>query len=195
MTLRLKLICHASTADTREAAFPIDAPLDDRARKRLASMRVITPTRATCLTSPTLRARETASCLGLETEIEPALRDLDYGRWAGRSLDEIQASERDALGLWLADPEAAPHGGETVLELIERVSAWMEQLENRDGTVVAVTHASVIRAAIVHAISGHPFTFWRVDIAPLVLASLTHYGRRWVLSELRPLEPDSETNT
>jgi broad specificity phosphatase PhoE len=45
--------------------------------------------------------------------------------------------------------------------------------------VVAVTHASVIRAAIVGAIESEPRSFWRIDIARLSLTKLSGDHGRW----------------
>ena len=184
MSVRLDLICHASTAAMRKSAFPADEPLDDFARKKLAAL----PPRALgadrCLTSPALRAVQTAAALKLAATVDPMLRECDYGRWTGRSLDEVQAEEPEAVAEWLRDPGAAPHGGETVLALLARVAGWLEAQMAAAAKIVAVTHASVIRAAIVHAIEAGPRTFWRLDIAPLSLVRLNANNGRWSLVSL-----------
>src|SRR5271163_4289536 len=119
MTTRLELICHASTAAVRTSAFPADEPLDIRGRQKLAGLPHRTHFADRYLTSPALRAVQTAEALKLAATFEPMLRDCDYGRWAGHTLDEIQAREPEAVAKWLRDPGAAPHGGESVLALIE----------------------------------------------------------------------------
>jgi len=116
-----------------------------------------------CWSSPALRAIQTAEALQLDAIVEPMLRECDYGRWSGRSFDEVRAQEPEALAEWLRDPEAAPHGGESIVGLIGRVAAWLETQNGMRGKTVAVTHASVIRAAIVHAIEASPRSFWRID--------------------------------
>jgi broad specificity phosphatase PhoE len=94
----------------------------------------------------------------------------------------------------MRDPEAAPHGGESIVGLIRRVAAWLEAQNGMRGTTVAVTHASVIRAAIVHAIEANPRSFWRIDVAPLSVTALSGNGGRWTLSAIGPLM-GSETQT
>ena len=74
------------------------------------------------------------------------LRDCDYGRWTGRSFDEVQALEPEALADWIKDPSATPHGGESVVAVMARVS-WLDKQLTIPGVILAVTHASVIRAA------------------------------------------------
>ncbi len=58
----------------------------------------------------------------------------------------------------------------------------------RKGVTLAVTHASVIRAAIVTAIEAEPRSFWRIDVAPLSMAKLSGHGGRWNLVGLGALE-------
>jgi len=38
-------------------------------------------------------------------------------------VDEVQAQEPEAVAEWMHDPEAAPHGGESIVSLIGRVAA------------------------------------------------------------------------
>ena len=71
-----------------------------------------------------------------------------------------------------------------------RVARWLETQDGTRGKTVAVTHASVIRAAIIHAIEADPGSFWRIDIAPLSVTALSGGGRRWTLSAIAPLERD-----
>jgi broad specificity phosphatase PhoE len=191
MTTRLTLICHGSTSALRTSTFPADEPLDDQARRKLADLPYRLRHSNRCLTSPALRARQTAEALKLGAAIEPALRDCDYGRWTGRSLDGVQAQEPEAVAEWLQNPEAAPHGGESVIALIERISIWLDAQMATQGAIVAVTHASVIRAAIVHAIEAGPRSFWRIDVAPLSLARLNGDTGRWTLASIGKINADS----
>ena len=84
----------------------------------------------------------------------------------------------------MSDPTAAPHGGESTLALMARVSAWLDEQRKTPGRVVAVTHAAVIRAAIVHAIGATSASMPRIDIAPLSVARLSGHGDRWNLVSL-----------
>jgi broad specificity phosphatase PhoE len=191
MTARLQLICHAPTNATRHSAFPVDEPLESKARERLARMPHRLNNADIRLTSPALRAIETAGALGIEAAIEPSLRECDYGRWTGRSFDELQAEEPAAVAEWLTNPAADPHGGESILALMERVSAWLKTCQQGDAKTIAITHASVIRAAIVLAIEAVPRSFWRIDIAPLSLTRLRGDNGRWNLASVGPLKTES----
>lgn len=191
MTIRLKLLCHAPTAATRDAGFPADEPLDDKARAVLAGLPHNLHRADRCFVSPSLRARQTAEALRLDAAVEPLLRECDYGRWAGRALAAVQAEEPEAIADWLRAPDAAPHGGESVQDLLARVAGWLDTQKETSGLTVAITHASVIRAAIVHAIEAGPRAFWRIDVAPLSLTRLNGDGRRWTLASIGPMRAEA----
>jgi broad specificity phosphatase PhoE len=185
MATRLKLICHAPTAATRSVAFANDEPVEPKALLKLAALPDLALQR--CLTSPTLRARQTAEALHCVATIDPALRDCDYGRWTGRTLEAVLAKEPASLSAWMADPAAAPHGGESVMQLIDRIGVWLDQQAAIAGPVTAITHAAVIRAAIVHAIGAPPGSFRHIDIAPLSVTLLSAHDGRWTLGGIGPL--------
>jgi broad specificity phosphatase PhoE len=71
------------------------------------------------------------------------LRECDYGRWAGKRLSEIVADEPDAANSWLSNPTAAPHGGESILDLISRVARWLADETVRGQRSIAVTHSTI----------------------------------------------------
>lgn len=192
MTTRLKLLCHASTLAVRKAGFPADEPLDDQARTKLPGLRHNLHHADRCFTSPSLRARQTAEALKLDATVEPLLRECDYGRWTGRSLADVETGEPEALAEWLRAPDAAPHGGESVQDLLARTAQWLDMQSGASGLTVVVTHASIIRAAIIHAIEAGPRSFWRIDVAPLSLTRLSGAHGRWTLASIGPMRVGSE---
>jgi broad specificity phosphatase PhoE len=187
MTARLDLLAHGASAATRAARFPDDEALEASALGALEALRGRLRPYAQVLTSPAPAARETAAALGFDAKVEMALRDCDYGRWRGLASKEVAEREPDGFASWLQDPGSAPHGGESFAVLIERVGAWLTQALARDGATLAVTHASVVRAAIVNALGAGSSGFARIDVAPLSLARLSGHGQRWNLVALGPL--------
>ena len=182
--LRLILICSAPTGATRRNAFPDNEPLDARGQAAAAALRRAWPQSARGLCSPALSARETATAIGIVATAEPALADLDYGRWRGRTIDDIAAGVPDAFAAWLSDADAAPHGGESVAALLARTRSFLAQQIGAEGTLVAVTHAPVIRAAVVAALAAPVESFWRIDVAPLAGLRLHGDGKHWRLRSL-----------
>lgn len=195
MSARLTLVSASSTAATNTAGFAADEPLDARGGSWAAQARGRITRAARVQCSPAQACRQTAAALdfeerdGLVIGGEPLLCDWDMGRWRGRTLDDVAAGEPDAIGSWLTDPDASPHGGETLTDLLARVAHWLREVPE-DGHTVAITHAAVIRAAIIVTVSGAPEGFWRIDIAPLTATVLRGRSPRWTLRTTgRPLIP------
>ena len=132
---------------------------------------------------PTTAARETASALGLDAAPCDALKDVDYGSWTGLSFEAVHATAPEALAAWLAAPEHGVPDGETMDAVAARVEPWLRSLEQIDSPIVAVTHATVIRAAIAVALSIPVAMTLRIDIAPLSKTVLS-FNRVWRLQAL-----------
>ena len=128
------------------------------------------------LAAPELRARQTAEGLGWQSRVEDGLRDCDLGRWQGLTLKHLEDQEPEALVHWLDNPHAAPHGGESIAQLCERVARWMEALST-PGRCQAVTHPMVIRAALLQVLGAPLEAFHRIDIPPLSTVQFSRYGR------------------
>jgi broad specificity phosphatase PhoE len=178
---RLTLICHGATVATRASAFPLDEPLADGVAEQARALSPALRRWDRAATSPALGARQTADALSLDARVHPALCDCDYGCWRGRRLADIQAAHPAEVAAWLSDLDAAPHGGESLLALMRRVSDWLADRQQDDGHTIAVTHAAVIRAAVIGVLGAPPESFWRIDVAPMSVVDLRSDKRRWVL--------------
>lgn len=179
MATRLTLLCHGTLVRRPEVGFPADGPVDPAGLAAIPAVGRFDRV----LSAPERRAQQTAEAIGPDAIVEPALRDCDYGTWRGRSLGEIGAGDPDGTAAWLADPSAAPHGGESIVDLIHRVGAWLDA-GLKPGHTVGVTHPAVIRAVLVHALGAPPAAFWRIDVEPLSIADLRHNAGRWTLRAL-----------
>jgi len=125
-----------------------------------------------------------ASAAGLRAAIEPALRECDFGAWAGRTLAEVHEEDPDAAAAWMTDPAACPHGGESLAALMLRVGEWLDEQAARGGRAIAVTHGGVVKAAVVHALAAPVEAFWRVDVTPLALTELHAHEGRWTVTRV-----------
>lgn len=188
MTPRLTLISHATTRALRAATFGGDGPLDDIGRRQAQALAGALGKVDQCWTSPAQAARETAQALGLSAMVDEPLRDCDFGRWKGLKFQQVLLKEPLKLFDWMGDPSEAPHGGETVAQLVERVGAWIALRGQAKGHTVAITHASVLRAAAVHVLEAGGKSFWRIDPTPLTRIDLRTNGKRWVMRAMAPLE-------
>ncbi|OBI04770.1 histidine phosphatase family protein [Mycobacterium scrofulaceum] len=170
--VRLVLVSHAMTDAMACARFPLDEPLSDVGRGQVKHVG-LKPKKH--LAAPERRACETAELLGLDASVEPRLADIDYATWRGQAREAIDPRD---LEVWLTDPGRAPHGGESIVDLIERVAAWLKSVSQ---PTVAVTHPAVIRAAVLLALAAPPKSFWRIDIAPVSHTVMHLRDGRWTL--------------
>ena len=91
--------------------------------------------------------------------VEPSLAEQHFGDWQGLTNAEL-AERRDETWhrFWLAPVSERPPGGESFLELVDRVTATVERLtaDHAGRDIVAVTHGGTIRAALVLALGIAP---------------------------------------
>ncbi|MES2308762.1 MAG: histidine phosphatase family protein [Verrucomicrobiota bacterium] len=188
MTTHLILISHAPTRAVQTTSFPEDEPLDPpiislpEIKQKIENMGQLNH----LCRGPERRAFETAEALQLRAAftVEQTLRDCDYGRWAGRRFDDLQNKEPDAIASWISQPEVNPHGGESLIDLLTRISIWMDIQGQRGGRILAVSHPSVIRAAILHTIGAPSQSFWRINIEPLSITDLRGNKGHWTLRSI-----------
>lgn len=174
MTSRLLLIC---SLPPERAVFPGDDPASETALARLTPA----PHPGASRVSPLRRAGQTAAALGLDATPDPALAEMDYGRWAGRSPEQLLAEDPAGFARWHDDPHAAPHGGESFAAVAARMADWLQGRAGEGGSLLAVTHPAPIQAALLHVL-GAPLSAGRaIGVRPLSRVQLTHDGRRWSL--------------
>ena len=174
---------HASTDAVRAAAFGADEPLDASGRDAASRLAARLPRAGEVLVSPALRAQETASLAGL-TVSGAAPDECDFGAWAGRTLSSVAEADEDGVRAWMTDPDAAPHGGESLSALLARVRSWLATQAEQDGVAIAITHAGVVKAAVVAALDGPPLAFWRIDVSPTSITELHAHDGRWTVTRV-----------
>ena len=126
-----------------------DPPLTETGRRQARALAAGLPRPTRLVTSPLVRARETAALLGAEVPVEVDTRwtEMDYGELDGQPMTALDG---DAWQAWRSDPEHVPAGGESLVAVRDRVAAACVDLaaEAAEGEVVVVSHVSPIKAAI-----------------------------------------------
>lgn len=140
----------------------------------------------TVLHAPELSATETAAALSPDAVPCPPLRDVDYGRWDGRTVADITEQFPEDLQRWMADPSSAPHGGEPLDAVQVRAAAWLESLHAKGGSTLAVTHALILKLLFLQVVGAPLISVWRIDVEPLGMLTLSSDGRRWALRSFGP---------
>ena len=119
------------------------------------------------VTSPARRCRVPGA------PVEQRLRPWDLGNWRGRPLADCD------LTAWQADPTYDRHGGESLMALRDRVSSLLEAWHGLEVPVAAVTHAAVIKVAVVLAMQAPIAASWRLDVHPGSTTELHPAGAGW----------------
>jgi alpha-ribazole phosphatase len=124
---------------------------------------------AAIYTSPRQRCSQAAQILALgrdcPMETMLAFRELDFGKFEGRSYDEIAALYPDLYQEWMERPtETQFPGGEDFREMCTRVlAATRDVLSRHIGQSIAlVTHGGVIRIILADALSIPPANIFRI---------------------------------
>jgi alpha-ribazole phosphatase len=102
---------------------------------------------AALVTSPLRRCAELAAQLALHRSTalstDQRLAEMHFGDWEMRPWDDIPRTDVDA---WAADlVHYRPGGGESVLAVVERVSAFYADVQRRQRDVIAICHAGTMR--------------------------------------------------
>jgi probable phosphoglycerate mutase len=181
----LAFVRHGQTIANRAGLLQgrIDPPLTELGRRQgqhvADALRGERPVRV--FTSSLQRARETATMVaraaGVDVEVDDRLIELDYGDWDERPIGDVSS---DDWARWRRDPDFAPPGGESLRQVSARVADFCAARLPRDaGLVVAVSHVSPIKAAVIWALQADESASFRMHLS---LASITRVAARGPLA-------------
>ena len=141
----------------------LDLPLDEVGVAQVAGMAAWLGRPDRIISSPLLRARQTAGAFGVPYEIDDRWVELDYGSLDGLPLNEVGD---EIWARWRIDPEYQVGGGESLAEMRVRVVAAVEDLlaDAVEQTVVVTTHVSPIKAAMTWALGVDVTVGWRCHL-------------------------------
>jgi broad specificity phosphatase PhoE len=178
------LLRHGQTALSVERRFAGrgDIPLTDVGLEQAAAAAARLARRGhidLVLTSPLLRARQTASAVadavGVPLAEDVDLAETDFGSWEGLSFGEVMARWPDEMAAWMADADAAPPGGESFAAVAVRVDAALDRLvaAYQGQTVVVVSHVTPIKTIVCRALLAPTAALFRMhlDVAALCEAA------------------------
>jgi probable phosphoglycerate mutase len=139
------LVRHGETEWNAEGRFQgwTDVPLNETGRAQAGRLRDLLAGREFdgVWSSDLVRAVETARIAVGEPDVDRRLRELDFGDLEGSVWDELDGDMR--AGLKEFDSFRSP-GGESAVAFVERVFAFLDDLE--PGRHVVFAHGGVIRA-------------------------------------------------
>jgi alpha-ribazole phosphatase len=180
--LNLIVVRHAATNFTAEGRYQghRDEPLSEEGRAqaralgdRLRHAWADELGTALLYTSDLTRARQTAALAldGLEAIPDARLREMRFGSFEGLTAAEIEQRTPEAYRAWIQTPErCAPPGGETLVQLEQRVREWLHGLTT-ERTIVAVSHGGAMRMLLALVTNS---TFQSVRSLPIEPTDAAH---------------------
>ncbi|HEY4377894.1 MAG TPA: MSMEG_4193 family putative phosphomutase [Acidimicrobiales bacterium] len=129
--------------------------------------------------SPLERTRETAApigkALGLRVKADRGLLECDFGEWTGSELKalmklpEWRTVQRYPSGFRFP-------GGESFTEMQQRITGTIAKrcAEHKGETIVAVSHADPIKAAVAQALGTHLDLFQRIVVSPCSVTAILY---------------------
>jgi len=134
--------------------------------------------------SPLVRARETAEPIatdhGLLVDVEDALNEVDFGDWTGQTFEALEADDRWKHFNRRRSRAKVPNG-ERPTDVQRRVVTVLGRLAARHarGVIAVVTHAEVIRSAILWFAGRslddfHQFPIETASVTAVAMSSTPH---------------------
>jgi broad specificity phosphatase PhoE len=161
-----------------------DVPLTDAGVQQAAAAakRLAPAGLGVIVTSPLRRAartaQEVAAVTGAAIATDEGFREADFGAWEGLTFAEVRRRWPAELRAWLADPAAAPPGGESLAAVSERVTAALHRVLAGFGrqTVLIVSHVTPIKTLVAAALLAPPAALHRMHLDVAALCEIDWYA-------------------
>ncbi|GAC1654585.1 MAG: histidine phosphatase family protein [Acidobacteriaceae bacterium] len=182
--LTLWLVRHGETEWSKSGQHTgrTDIPLTDKGMQEADAIGWVLKSKTfnLVLVSPLGRARVTAERAGFTSyEIEPNLREWDYGDYEGRSTADVR-KEREGWGLW---KDGVPNG-ETVEQVGARADLVIQRAEQSGGNVLLFGHGHILRILIARWLGLPPLEGKDFLLETATLSTLTHERETRVIGGL-----------
>lgn len=188
MPKHLYLLRHGKTAANSSGVFQgsTDLPLENPHDFTRISPKIKNINADYILTSPLLRARESANALGLCAEVYDDIQECDMGDWELLSWTEIAQKYPTEVTTMSEDYASFsfPHG-ESIAQFSRRIQNVAQHLDNHPAKkILLVTHGGVIRHLVCHylGLPYHNYLLFAPENASLT--TLEIYEGRGVLTGL-----------
>jgi Fructose-2,6-bisphosphatase len=157
MSLRIYFVRHGETTYSQTGGFcgaidPELTPAGSQMAEQFAATYAKVPWEAVYV-SPMKRTIATAKPLcdavGIEMQLHDGLREINYGDWEGKTVEEVKKDYEEDYINWLTEPawNAPTNGGETSVEIASRSSLVIAEIQEKykSGNVLVVSHKATIR--------------------------------------------------
>ena len=166
----LILVRHGRTAANAAGLLQgrLDQPLDELGERQAAAVASYVLQSVgnvdRVISSPLVRAQQTAAEFGVPFETDERWIELAYGQYEGVPHAEVPS---EIWGIWREDPSFVPAGGESLAELDDRVRTACDDvaMTARSENVVIVSHVSPMKSAVAWALGVGLEIAWRSHLS------------------------------
>jgi probable phosphoglycerate mutase len=111
----------------------------------------------------------------MKVKVDKGLLEADIGDWTGMDFKTVRKAPEWKTVHQYPSGFRFP-GGESFVEMQGRIVAAMERLRaaHPGQTIVAVSHADTIKAAVAHALGTHLDLFQRIVISPCSVTAIAY---------------------
>ena len=189
----LILVRHGRTAANAAGQLQgrLDQPLDDLGvRQALAVAAYVGPVDEV-ISSPLLRARQTAEAFGQPVHLDERWIEIAYGKYEGLPHGEVPS---EVWNLWRTDATFVPDdGGESAAAVDVRVRGACDELVERigDRDIVVVSHVSPMKAAVAWALGVDFAIAWRTHLSHAAVCRIEIRPQGPVLFSFNERAPDT----
>ncbi|TGM98175.1 histidine phosphatase family protein [Leptospira yasudae] len=128
--------------------------------------------------SPSKRSLQTWKEMGLESSSEPivipALQEIHFGNWEGKSFTELEQIDPEGLIRWAAEPSlfSFPSGEsfKTFVDRIDFLSSFLK--ESSAQKIILVSHGGLISTLICLLLKIHPSSYLHFQVKSASVSSM-----------------------
>lgn len=189
MSLTLYFLRHGETTASRKGGYcgTLDVELTPEGKQMAADFATAYKSLpwTAVFVSPMGRTQATAKPLceavGIEMQLRDGLKEIAYGKWEGKSPEEVDRDFHDEYIRWLNDPGwNSPTGGEKGVDIARRSFSVIEEIEKNHptGNVLVVSHKATIRIMLCLLLGIDVGRFRDRIGMPVASISIVEYGQR-----------------
>ncbi len=127
-------------------------------------------------------AKPLCDLLGIEMLLRKDLKEIDFGKWEGKSQADVNRQFHDDYLRWQSEPGwNAPPGGERAIDIARRSSEVIKEIEQtyQSGNILIVSHKATIRIMLCSLLGidvGHYRDRLDMPVAAVSVVELTAHG-------------------
>ncbi len=179
------MIRHGESEDNVLKVFgTFDSPLSDKGVEQIKNTRNALKEfdYSKVYYSPFIRTVQTLDILELEGIEEKRIGEYDFGIFSGMNNKMIEEKYPEKYKLWNENPtDYIIEDGESISIAYKRISEFLEEIVEKDESVVLVTHAGVIRLAFCWMFNNLDYFFkFKVDNGSINIISIDENNFKFV---------------